>query len=349
MSSGRAAEADEGIRRVTTFWRGCVISDEGSDLPSPHSAAPPHHQRRGSHQSWRGFLLGELTERSTGAGSGDQPLAWLSGLPAQGWGRGGVVNIAPGKEAVSMQPNSKAFPYHARGALLVTTRPHRRQGCGIWGGVASLLVILFLVPVVPPWAGAPLPGDVPVQRRAPRLQMAVHQGRLSVDLWEADLREVLARIHQQTGISISVRPGPEHTVSVQFTDVALDQGLRRMLQLASRSYAMRYAPGPTGEVALQEVQVFAEAPVGDQSPAGAAHAGENPGTEVGQRFVDAVLQRQAAALAVGREDESDDASRFRDVLERHSASAPGWTEAPESDAARSFRDALEDATRATAR
>jgi hypothetical protein len=232
---------------------------------------------------------------------------------------------------------------------MITTRPHRRQRHGLWGGVASLLVILLLMPGVWPWARAAPSGYIPVQGRTPRLQVAVHHGRLSVDLWEADLGEVLAQIHQQAGISIRVSPGPEHTVSVQFTDVALDQGLRRVLQLASRSYAMRYAPGPTGEVTLQEVQVFAEAPAGDQSPAGAAHAGETPGAAVGQRFVDALLQRQAAAPAVAREDESDAASRFRDALERNSAPAPGGTDAPESDAARRFRDALEDVTGATPR
>jgi len=184
---------------------------------------------------------------------------------------------------------------------------------------------------------------MPVQRRAPRLQVAVHQGRLSVDLWEVDLGEVLAQIQQQAGISIRVSPGPEHTVSVQFTAVALDQGLRRVLQLASRSYAMRYAPGPTGEVTLQAVQVFA------QALAGAAPAGEEPGAEVGQRFVDTLRQRQAAAPAVAREAESDAASRFRDALERHSAPASEGTDAPESDAARRFRDVLEDVTGATPR
>jgi type II secretory pathway component GspD/PulD (secretin) len=179
--------------------------------------------------------------------------------------------------------------------------------------------------------------------------VAVHQGRLSVNLWEADLGEVLAQIQQQAGISISVSPSPEHTVSAQFTDVVLDQGLRRLLQLASRSYAMRYAPGPTGEIALQEVQLFAEAPAGEQSPAGAAHTGEKPRAAVGQRFVDAVLQRQAAAPTVAREDESDAASRLREALERNAAPAPGGTDAPESEAAQRFRDALEDFTGATPR
>jgi hypothetical protein len=218
---------------------------------------------------------------------------------------------------------------------MVTTHPYRRQGHGIWGGVASLLVILLLVPIARPGAGAPY------------LQVAVHQGRLSVNLWEADLGEVLAQIHQQAGISVRVSASPEQTVSVQFTDVALDQGLRRVLQLASRSYAMRYGLGPTGEVTLQEVQVFAEAPAGDQRPARAAHAREKPRAEVGQRFVDAMRQRQAAASAVAREEESDAASRFSDALERNSA--PAWTGAPVSDAARGFRDALEDTTGATPR
>jgi hypothetical protein len=216
---------------------------------------------------------------------------------------------------------------------MITTRPHRRQGHGLCGGVASLLVILLLVPGVWAWAGAP------------RLQVAVHQGRLSVNLWEADLGEVLAQIHQQAGISIRMRPSPKHTVSVQFTDLALDQGLRRVLQVASRSYAMRYAPGPIGEVTLQEVQVFAEAPAEDQSPAGAAHAGEEPEAEVGQRFVDTLLQRQAAAPAVAREDESDAAFRFRDALERNAKPAPWPTTEHESEAVRRFKDALLGSTR----
>jgi hypothetical protein len=33
---------------------------------------------------------------------------------------------------------------------MITTRPHGHQGHGLWGGVASLLVILLLVPGVWP-------------------------------------------------------------------------------------------------------------------------------------------------------------------------------------------------------
>jgi hypothetical protein len=217
-----------------------------------------------------------------------------------------------------------------------TTRSPRHHGHQLWEGVASLLALL-LVAVAQPWAGGP------------RLQVVVHQGRLSVDLWEADLGEVLAQIHQQTGISIRVSQSPAQTLSIQFTDVPLDQGLRRLLQLASQSYAMRYAPGPTGEVTLQEVQVFAEAPAGDQEPVAAVHAGEMPKGDVGQRFVEAMLQHQAAAPVVTDAAESATAARFHEALVHHSALAPGETDAPASDAARRFADALEALTGATQR
>jgi type II secretory pathway component GspD/PulD (secretin) len=247
-----------------------------------------------------------------------------------------------------MQLDRKAFPRHARGPLVTATYLHRRQGYRICGGVASLLVVLSLVLVERPWAGAPPPGEPSVPRLMPRSQVAVHQGRLSVNLWETDIREVLVEIQYQSGIPISVSPGPEHKVSAQFTDVALDQGLRRLLQLASQSYAMRYALGPPGEVILQEVQVFSRAPVGNQSPAGAAQGGDEHGSEAGQRFVDALLQRQVAAPAVAREDESD-AVRFREALERQAAPALERADAPASDAARRFREMLEGWAGATAR
>jgi type II secretory pathway component GspD/PulD (secretin) len=220
---------------------------------------------------------------------------------------------------------------------MVTTRPHRRQGDRIWGGVASLLVILLLVSVTRPMVGAS------------RLQVAVHQGRLSVNLVEADLGEVLAQIREQAGIPILISPSARERVSIQFRDLALDQGLRRILQRVSRSYAIRYAPSPAGDGAILEVRVFEEAHIGSPLPVVAERAGEEPAAEAGQRFVDALRQRQAAAPAVAREGESAAASRFSEALERNAAPAPGWTDAPVSDGARDFRDALEGTTGATPR
>jgi hypothetical protein len=63
---------------------------------------------------------------------------------------------------------------------------------------------------------------------------------------------VLAQIHQQASISISMSPSPTQTLSVQFTDIGHDHGLRRSLQLASRSTVMSYALG------APQVQCFVE-------------------------------------------------------------------------------------------
>jgi hypothetical protein len=226
---------------------------------------------------------------------------------------------------------------------MATIGPHRRQCRRILGGLASLLVLL-LGPTARPWAGALTPGDVASQRLTPRVQVTVQQGRLSVDLREAEVGEVLAQISQQTGIPILVSPGAGEPISVRFTGVALDQGLRRLLQLASRSYAMRYARDPTGGVTIQEVRVFGEAQAGGSEPSRAEPAGEEPMAEAGQRFVDALMQHQAAAASVASDEEEDDmARRFRDAVEASSDPALWPIAGQDSEAARRFRDALEDA------
>ena len=89
--------------------------------------------------------------------------------------------------------------------------------------------------------------------------VAVHDGQLSVDLREAPVREVLAAIGQQAGLRVHVDGAANRTVNAQFTDVELDQGLRRLLRAASLSYALLYAQGPAAMVVLQEVRVFGEA------------------------------------------------------------------------------------------
>ena len=160
----------------------------------------------------------------------------------------------------------------------------------------------------------------------------------------------LAQIRQQTGIPILVNPRPREKISVQFTGVALDQGLRRLLQLASRSYAMRDAPDPTGGVTIQEVRVFGEAQAGGPEPSRGDPAGQEPLAEAGQRFVDALRQPQAATPSVASEEEENDmARRFREAVEASSEPAPWPPDAQESEAARRFRDALEGATQGTPR
>jgi hypothetical protein len=232
---------------------------------------------------------------------------------------------------------------------MATNRPPRRQGHRILGGWASLLVILLLGPVAWRWAGEPNPGDIPLKRHGSRLHVAVQQGQLSVDLWEADVDEVLAQIEQKAGFPIMVSPSAGEKLSVQFTGVALEQGLRRVLQLASRSYAILYTSDPAGGVAMREVRVFGKAHDGGPIPVVAERAAEEPTAEAGQRFVEALMQHQAEAPPVASEEESNAVRRFREALEPSSEPAPWPTAEHESEAVRRFQDALEGSTGAMQR
>src|SRR5262249_42963563 len=88
-------------------------------------------------------------------------------------------------------------------------------------------------------------------------RVTVVQGRLSVDLRDADIQTVLAQIAKQAGITLLTGPLERQTVSVQFTDVPLEQGVRRLLRLVSLNHVMLSAPDPAGRVALKELRVFA--------------------------------------------------------------------------------------------
>jgi hypothetical protein len=227
---------------------------------------------------------------------------------------------------------------------MATNRPPRRQGNRILAGLATLLVILLLGPAARPWAGKPNPGDIPLKGPAPRLHVAVQQGQLSVDLWEVNVEEVLAQIGQKAGIPIIVSPSVEETISVQFMGVALEQGIRRVLERASRSYVILYTPDPAGGMTMREVRVFGKAHEGGPGPVTAERAAEEPMAEAGQRFVEALMQHQATAPPVASEEESDVGRRFREALERSSEPAPWPTAEHESEAVRRFQDALEEST-----
>jgi hypothetical protein len=101
---------------------------------------------------------------------------------------------------------------------------------------------------------------------AARLQVHVHQGRLSVDLWNAEVSKVLAQLGQAAGVLITGSPTSGARVSAQFTDVELEVGLRRLLRLAALNYAIRYAQETTGVASVREVRVVGAAADGFSAP-----------------------------------------------------------------------------------
>jgi type II secretory pathway component GspD/PulD (secretin) len=115
-------------------------------------------------------------------------------------------------------------------------------------------VLLGLLIALTTWTSA-----WPLNPSGAGMPVAVYEGQLSVDVREVPVREVLAVIGQQAGLRVHVDAAATRTVTAQFTDMALDQGLRRLLRAASLSHTLLYTRGPAGTVNLQEVRVFGEA------------------------------------------------------------------------------------------
>jgi hypothetical protein len=91
--------------------------------------------------------------------------------------------------------------------------------------------------------------------------------------------EVLAAIGRQAGLRIRMEAGQARPVTAQFTVMAVEQGLRRLLRAAALSYALEYTPGPGPTATLHTVRVFGAAPDADRegpSPEALAQAGAAP-------------------------------------------------------------------------
>jgi len=117
-----------------------------------------------------------------------------------------------------------------------------------------------------------------------RASITVADGRLSVNLSQADLRKVLRRIGQEAGFSLMMASTAGETISVQFTDMALIQGLRRLLRLASLSYAMVYDANVDTRGGLKELWVFG---------AGRGGASDLPRVVADQEEVDAPAPKRS--------------------------------------------------------
>jgi hypothetical protein len=140
----------------------------------------------------------------------------------------------------------------------VSNRHHRYNGYRIFGILAALL--LLLIPCAGSWSqGKGLQAEDTRQRSTAKgLRVVVQSGQLAVDLQEADLGEVLAQIGRQAGIRISSGPSSGKRISVRFAGIELEEGLRRLLRLASLSHIFLYAKGPAGTVTISELRVVGE-------------------------------------------------------------------------------------------
>jgi hypothetical protein len=204
------------------------------------------------------------------------------------------------------------------------------------GWIMSILASLFMTLI--PWLGHGAQGHVAEAQRA----ITVHQGRLSVHLNEADVRDVLTAIGQQAGITIHADLRAGIRVSTHFSGMVLDEGLRHLLRRAFLSSTMVYTRGPAWAVMLTAVYVFEEATGPAPNPQLAAEPpAEDDREEGGTAFAEALAQLSSAVPPLAEVGKNDGAASFRALLEsaQHDASPPGAGE--ESALARRFREALE--------
>jgi hypothetical protein len=132
----------------------------------------------------------------------------------------------------------------------------RRWSCRVLIGLLMTLAVWTSA-----WSQARMrdAGSAPLRHLGAQMHVTVDEGSLSVDLREAPVREVLAMIGQLAGICVRIDAAATRTVSAQFTAMTLDHGLRRLLRVASLSYAFLYTRGPAATAILDEVRVFGEA------------------------------------------------------------------------------------------
>jgi hypothetical protein len=120
--------------------------------------------------------------------------------------------------------------------------------------------------------------------------IAFNDGKLSVDLREADLAEVLQQIATRAGFQLTTS-GQLRRVTVVFTAVTLEEGLRRLVQ--DHELMLVYRQAEVGRAAgkLVEVHVFAASPSRDPLQTAAALA------EINQLFRSGGGQRNVGRLA----------------------------------------------------
>ena len=169
----------------------------------------------------------------------------------------------------------------------------------LWGVIASLLLLFVCWPAHGHAARESQTQQTWQVASEGWARVTVVQGRLSVDLRDADMQTVLAQIAKQAGFTLLTGPLERQTVSVQFADVPLEQGVRRLLRLASLNHVMLSAPDAAGRVALKELRVFAG---GDTRSlfvaAQAQQPEETPATQTdpGQEDRERLAQKEQQAL-----------------------------------------------------
>jgi len=139
-------------------------------------------------------------------------------------------------------------------------RPER--AVNMRGHIAILLgcVVLQSVMAQPVFSDARSPQSPADRRPAARKHLVeIAAGRMTAELAEAPLATVLEIIAKKTGALIFLHGSAEETVTVEFRQQPLEEGMRRILRGKNAAYfyaAKSSAPGKAALLALSEVRIF---------------------------------------------------------------------------------------------
>ena len=134
--------------------------------------------------------------------------------------------------------------------------------------MAATAVLLLLFPGFV-WAVEPAPPS--------RVEVAVHEGRLTVDVSNAPLDQVLQAVAKAAGFELALRGDIDSRVTQSFRGVSLEEGIRRLARGHSVVVSYAFAPAePRGEI-ITEVLVLEGSTSADAPPTPARVSRLDPG------------------------------------------------------------------------
>lgn len=152
---------------------------------------------------------------------------------------------------------SEAEAHPASGEQRIVSRGVRVV---VWLGAVVMMVVM---PLRGDWvedasAGldvTALPSGLAPDAEAPAIDVAGGGGRLTVKILEAPLGDVLRVIAERSGLSVRLRGDLTAPITATFTDLPLDEGIKRLAR--GHSVALLYgAARPDGTMSLREAWII---------------------------------------------------------------------------------------------
>jgi hypothetical protein len=163
-----------------------------------------------------------------------------------------------------------------------------------WGlAVAGALLWAVAVPRDAAGTGSRPPGLA-------ELDVAVDEGRLTLDLQGARLGEVLRTIAEQAGIRVSVEGEADRLISAAFAGVPLDEGVARLTRGGSLVLIYAATGNGPGQARLAEVRVYGGSGRATRAAASAPAPAAAPGRPVPKSAREERAERLEAVASLPR-------------------------------------------------